>query len=87
MIDTLKYARRLQAAGVPQAQAVGMAEALQEAQENVVTMTRLELALEVALAPLKSELSLVRSELGLLKSMTTTTLVVGIAVALRLFLA
>ena len=52
MIDTLKLSKGLQKAGMTEAQAEGIAEALKDAQTDYVKTTDLDLAIE----RLKSEL-------------------------------
>jgi hypothetical protein len=59
MIDTLKLSKGLQRAGMSEAQAEGIAEALNEAQTDYVTKQDLRLAvrdLEVTIEKLRSEL-------------------------------
>jgi hypothetical protein len=46
MIDTLKLSKGLQRAGMTEAQAEGIAEALNDAQASYMTKTDLDLALE-----------------------------------------
>lgn len=64
--DTLKYANRLKAAGVPPAQAEAEAEALSEALETNLADLVTKKDLQLELAPIRSDLMLLKWMLGLL---------------------
>ncbi len=61
--DTLKFVERLKGAGIPEEQAKALAEAFKEAQGEAELVTKKDLQIE--LAPLKSDLTLVKWMLGL----------------------
>ncbi len=68
--DTLKYANRLKAAGVPDKQAEAEAEALSEALEvnlkELVTKEHLDIKLQQELAPIRTDLAVIKWMIGLM---------------------
>lgn len=64
MFDTLRFVRTLKEAGLPELQAEALAEAFREAQGAANLVTREDLQIE--LAPIKQDLTLVKWMLGLL---------------------
>jgi hypothetical protein len=62
--DTHKFIRRLQQAGIPEEQAEALTEAFKEAQGEAELVTKKDLQLE--LAPIKSDLLLIKWMLGVL---------------------
>lgn len=80
--DTLKYANTLKAGGVPPAQAEAEAVALSEVLEvnlqELVTKQDLEIALEKSIAPLRTDIAVLKWGIGLL-------LAVNISVAVKVF--
>ena len=62
--DTLKFVEKLKAAGIPETQAKAMAEAFKDAQGEADLVTKKDLQLE--LAPLKADITLIKWMLGLL---------------------
>ena len=60
--DTLKFAKKLQATGVPSEQAEAMAEAFRDAQSESEVVTRKDLQIE--LAPIRTDLMLIKWMLG-----------------------
>jgi len=64
--DTLKFSKRLEEAGVPQAQAESQAQALAEVLDARLSELATKQDLQLELAPLRSELTLVKWMLGIL---------------------
>lgn len=64
VFDTHKFVRKLKEAGLPELQAEALAEAVSEAQGEAELVTRKDLQIE--LAPIKQDLTLVKWMLGLL---------------------
>ncbi|MEO5348566.1 MAG: CCDC90 family protein [Magnetococcus sp. YQC-3] len=62
--DTLKYANRLKSAGVPDKQAVAMAEAHAEVSENSLDGFVTDAKLERACRPIRTELAVIEWMLG-----------------------
>lgn len=62
--DTHQFIRRLKQAGFPEEQAEALSEAIMEAQGKADLVTKKDLQIE--LAPIKADLSLVKWMLGLL---------------------
>ncbi|MGS0742864.1 DUF1640 domain-containing protein [Glaciimonas sp. GG7] len=62
--DTHQFIKKLEAAGLPEAQAEAISEAITSASENADTITRKDLKIE--LAPIKNELTLVKWMLGII---------------------
>lgn len=61
--DTLKFVKKLELAGFPQAQAEAIADAYREASGEAALLTMKDLQIE--LAPIRSDLTLVKWMLGL----------------------
>ncbi len=61
--DTLKFVEKLKASGMPDAEAKAIAEALRDAQSDAELVTKKDLQIE--LAPLKSDLLLLKWMMGL----------------------
>jgi hypothetical protein len=80
--DTLKYANTLKAGGVPPAQAEAEAMALSGVLEvnfkELVTKQDLEIALEKSLAPIRTDIAVLKWGIGLL-------LAINISVAVKVF--
>ncbi|MBF0144269.1 MAG: DUF1640 domain-containing protein [Magnetococcales bacterium] len=76
--DTLKYANRLKAAGVPDKQAEAMAEAQAEVSEKTLTGLVTE-------AKLEKELSPIRTDLAVIKWMLTVLMAGVMALVLKSF--
>ncbi len=64
--DTLHLVDKLKAAGFPPEQAEAVVRAIGEAQEELVTKTYLDHTLEKALAPIRTDLTLLKWMMGLL---------------------
>ncbi len=75
--DTLKFAERLEKAGVPREQASAMAEAFKDASGEAEIATRKDIAL--AVAEIKTEIANVRGEMALVKWMLGAVLAIAIA--------
>lgn len=75
--DTLKFAERLEKAGVPREQASAMAEAFKDASGEAEIATRKDVAL--AVAEIKTEIANVRGEMALVKWMLGAVLAIAIA--------
>jgi hypothetical protein len=82
MFDTLKYADRLEGAGIPREQARAGAEALADVLGQAEVITRKDLQIE--LAPIRSELILIKWMVGLSLVLSTgiSALLARIAFAL-----
>ena len=61
--DTLKFVEKLKASGIPDEQAIAIIEAFRDAQSDTDLVTKEELQIE--LAPLKSDLLLLKWMVGL----------------------
>lgn len=75
--DTLKFAERLEKAGIPREQASAMAEAFKDASGEAEIATRKDVAL--AVAEIKTEIANVRGEMALVKWMLGAVLAIAIA--------
>ena len=64
--DTLHLVDKLKAAGFPPEQAEAVIRAIGEAQEELVTKTYLDHTLEKTLAPIRTDLTLLKWMMGLL---------------------
>ncbi|MBP6582656.1 MAG: DUF1640 domain-containing protein [Chromatiaceae bacterium] len=64
--DTLHLVDKLKAAGFPPEQAEAVVRAIGEAQEELVTKTYLDHTLEKTLAPIRTDLTLLKWMMGLL---------------------
>jgi len=67
--DTLKYSKHLEQAGVPTAQAESQAQALAEIFDGNLTDLVTKKDLQIALAPVRNDMTQVRGELTLVKWM------------------
>jgi hypothetical protein len=61
--DTLRFAKRLEAAGVSSEQAEAIAEAFRDAQGDADSVTKKDLQIE--LAPIRTDLTLIKWMLGI----------------------
>ncbi|MDP2827161.1 MAG: hypothetical protein Q8O37_00990 [Sulfuricellaceae bacterium] len=75
--DTLKFAERLEKAGVSREQASAMAEAFKDASGEAEIATRRDIAL--AVAEIKTDIAIVRGEQVLVKWMLGAVLAIAIA--------
>lgn len=75
--DTLKFAERLEKAGVSREQASAMAEAFKDASGEAEIATRKDIAL--AVAEIKTDIAIVRGEQVLVKWMLGAVLAIAIA--------
>lgn len=82
VFDTLKYADRLEAAGVPREQAKAEAEALADVLGTAEVVTRKDLQIE--LAPLRSEMILIKWMVGLSLALSTGILALLARIAFSL---
>jgi hypothetical protein len=64
--DTLKLMDKLKAAGIPPEQAEAVVRVIAEAQDEMVTKTHLENTLEKMLAPLRTDLAVLKWMMGVL---------------------
>ncbi len=71
VFDTLAYAKRLKAAGVPEAQAEAQAEALAAAISNEIVTRR---DLQIELAPIRSDIQIMKWMLGFSLALSVTIL-------------
>ena len=74
--DTLKFAKKLQATCVPSEQAEAMAEAFRDAQSESEVVTRKDLQIE--LAPIRTDLMLIKWMLGVVVAAEVMPLVIKI---------
>jgi hypothetical protein len=75
--DTLKFAERLEKAGVSREQASAMAEAFKDASGEAEIATRKDIAL--AVAEIRTDIAIVRGEQVLVKWMLGAVLAIAIA--------
>jgi hypothetical protein len=71
VFDTLAYAKRLKAAGVPEAQAEAQAEALAAAISSEIVTRR---DLQIELAPIRSDIQIMKWMLGFNLALSVTIL-------------
>lgn len=82
VFDTLKYAGRLEGAGIPREQAKAEAEALADVLGMGEVLTRKDLQIE--LAPIRSELILIKWMVGLSLALSTGILALLARIAFAL---
>ena len=62
--DTLKLVDKLKAAGLPPEQAEAVVRVIAEAQDELATRKDIELAIELALSPIRTDLTLLKWMVG-----------------------
>lgn len=67
LFDTLKYSQRLERAGIPHDEAVAFAEAQVESLKELIESRLTKTDLELALMPIKEDLSAVRADTLVIK--------------------
>lgn len=75
--DTLQRVDKLKAAGFPPEQAEAVIRAIGEAQEELVTKTYLDVTLEKTLAPIRTDLTVLKWMMGMLLAGVMSLLLKG----------
>mgnify|MGYP003592938860 CR=1 FL=1 len=75
--DTLQLVDKLKAAGFPPEQAEAVIRAIGEAQEELVTKTYLDVTLEKTLAPIRTDLTVLKWMMGMLLAGVMSLLLKG----------
>ena len=75
--DTLQLVDKLKAAGFPPEQAEAVIRAIGEAQEELVTKTYLDVTLERTLAPIRTDLTVLKWMMGMLLAGVMSLLLKG----------
>ena len=76
--DTLQLVDKLKAAGFPPEQAEAVIRAIGEAQEELVTKTYLDVTLEKTLAPIRTDLTVLKWMMGMLLAGVMSLLLKGL---------
>jgi hypothetical protein len=70
--DTLDLVKKLELSGIPQAQAEAIVRTISEAQDKLVTREYLDLKFQTELAPIKTDLAILKWMMGLLLASTVS---------------
>ena len=86
--DTLKFVKTLEASGMPAPQAEAVATAVRDSSDSADLVTRKDLQIELQkeLAPIRSDIAVIRSEMTLLKWMIGVVIAGVLSLLVRTFI-